>query len=248
MAINAVNYADERAARVVMAAVARSTGHQPAARWAATLLVPTACLLAYSGPAGADTTTEFWPELRVWIPVDDSWRVLLTTSGTRDRETGERVESQGSAYADYRLSRSISFRTGYSYADDMPASTHKITVDRFFNFAFTYTWHLGDHTDIANRMRIDAGDDGGTSYQRYRDRIRFQHEFPVLGHEFSPYGQLEAYYDTRYDTVNRYRLEVGTLTYIGRCVELDTYFGRQRDTAPSLKYTNGFGITLNVYL
>jgi Protein of unknown function (DUF2490) len=218
------------------------------ARRASALLA--ASLVACGGRVCADTTTEFWPELRLWIPLDEdaAWRALLTTSGIRDRDTGQRIEAQGAGYIDYRLDKNISFRTGYSYADDKSASTGKTTVDRIFNFAFTYTWHPGDHTIIANRARIDAGNDGGTSYQRYRDRLRIEHQLPVFGHEFSPYGQLEAYYDSRYDTVNRYRLEVGSLTHIGRHVELDTYFGRQRDTAPSLKYTNGIGLTINVYL
>ena len=64
----------------------------------------------------------------------------------------------------------------------------------------------------------------------------------------TPYGNLEAFYDSRYDTVSRYRLEIGATTPLSKDIEIDLYLGRQRDTQPSDKYTNGIGITLTLYL
>jgi hypothetical protein len=64
----------------------------------------------------------------------------------------------------------------------------------------------------------------------------------------NPYGNLEAYYDSRYDTISRYRLEIGATTLLSKDIEVDLYAGRQRDTRPSDKYTNGIGVTVSLYL
>lgn len=199
----------------------------------------------------AETNTEFWPELRVWVPVVDSTRILLDATHTRDSDTGDPVNAELSAYVHYALDRNIGFRGGVSYSEKPPQTAGEDrSIARLFALMFYYTWYPAEGVRVENRVRADFGNDNGTDYQRYRDRLRLKVQTHAWGHEVTPYTNLEAYYDTRYDSFNRWRFELGFQTPVGRCkcADLNAYFGRQRDTEPSLKYTNGIGVKFEVRL
>ena len=207
-----------------------------------------ACVLLCQ-PARADQ--EFWPELDVYSPTFGPWQFLLKTAGTRDRDTGDAVDSQVTGYAIYKLNDNIVFRAGVNYSDKPPASAGEgHSVDRLFLFEFRYIWHPNELTRIENRARIDLGNDNGKDYQRYRDRVRVKYQTHPWGWEVTPFGNIEGYYDSRYDTINRWRLEVGFTTPIGRCkcAEMELYWGRQHDIVPSAKYADGIGLELDVSL
>ena len=61
-------------------------------------------LIAADVRAQTTTSNEFWPELDTWIKLDDATRLLLTTDAKRDRDSGDRVDSDIAAYVDYRFS------------------------------------------------------------------------------------------------------------------------------------------------
>lgn len=187
----------------------------------------------------------------MWIPVVPDTRILFDTTGTRDADTGERVNSDLAVYVHYALNKNIGFRAGVSYSEEPATSageTH--SVDRLFPVMFYYIWYPRDGMRLENRIRVDFGDDNGSDYQRYRDRLRLKVMTHPWGHDVEGYTNLEGYYDTRYGHFNRWRFELGFETPVGHCdcVKLNTYFGRQRDTASSLKYTDGIGIKLQVSL
>ncbi len=202
-----------------------------------------------AGAAGADTSNEFWPELDTWIKLNDPTRLLVTADGTRDRDSGDRVNSEVAAYVDYRFSDRISLRAGYLYANtppDTPGDGH--SIERRWVLDFSYNWKLDDATKLTERVRTDLRDLAGESSYRIRERLKVEHEWHVGHQTVTPYGNVEAYYDSRFDTVSRYRLELGATTPLSKDIEIDLYVGRQRDTQPGNKYTNGIGVTLNLYL
>jgi uncharacterized protein DUF2490 len=208
-------------------------------------------LLPFGRQAHADTATEFWPELRVWIPVAPATRILVDTTGTRDSDTGERVNSDLAVYVHYALDKNMGFRAGVSYSEKPPESAgEERAISRLFALMFYYTWYPAGGARLENRVRADLGNDNGRDYQRYRDRLRLKVQTQAWGHEVTPYTNLEAFYDTRYDSFNRWRFELGFQTAVGhcKCADINAYFGRQRDTVPNLKYTNGIGIKLEVRL
>jgi hypothetical protein len=86
------------------------------------------------------------------------------------------------------------------------------------------------------------------SSTRIRDRLKIEYETRLGQQPVSPYGNLEAYYDSRFGGISRYRLELGATTRLSKDIELDLYVGRQRDTQPNTKDTNGIGLTLSLYL
>jgi hypothetical protein len=201
------------------------------------------------GGARAEVSNEFWPELDTWIKLNDTTRILLTTDGTRDRDSGDRINSEAASYLEYRYNDSVAFRAGYAYSDTPPANPGEShSVERRWILDFSYGWRLGDATKLTDRVRADLRDIDGSSSTRLRDRLKVEYDTHVGHQAVNPYANLEVYYDSRYDAVGRYRLEVGAATPLSKDIELDLYFGRQRDIRPGNKYTDGIGLTLNLYL
>jgi hypothetical protein len=206
-------------------------------------------VLLSTSRAYGETNTEFWPELDTWIKLNDALRFLGQVETTRDRDSGDRTNGEGKVYLDYRYSDRISYRVGYVYSNTPPAVAGESRgIEHRWVMDFSYNWKLDEATKLTNRVRLDLRDVNGGTSQRIRDRLKLEHETQVWNHAVKPYGNLEAYYDTRYDTVSRYRLEVGATTPLSNDIELDLYVGRQRDTQPNDKYINGIGITLVLYL
>jgi hypothetical protein len=202
-----------------------------------------------AGVVQADTQSEFWPELDTWIRLNDAARLLFITDGTRSRDSGDRTNGEAQGFVDYRYSDRMSFRAGFVYSDTPPSTPgggH--SVERRWVVDFNYNWQLGESTKLTNRVRTDLRDIAGDSSYRIRDRLKLEHETHWGRQAVTPYGNLEAYHDSRYDTVSRYRLEIGATTPLSKDIEVDLYAGRQRDTQPSDKYTNGIGITVSLYL
>lgn len=217
------------------------------ARTLSLVSVAVAALLPLTA-AQAAPTTEFWPELDLWSPTYGQFQGLLRIAGVRDPDTGERVDATIKGLVDYRLNTHLSLRTGYSYASTPSTPTSPHSVDRYAIVQLTYQWKLDDHLRLANRARLDIGDAEGEDYRRYRDRLQLDYGLEIRRHEVTPYGNIEAYYDSRYGTVNRYRLELGATSRISKVLTLDLYLARQRDEQPSRKTVNALGLTINTYL
>jgi Protein of unknown function (DUF2490) len=213
------------------------------------LVAGAAMLTLWAGDACADASREFWPELDTWIKLDPATRLLFTTAGKRDRDSGDSVNSTAAGYVDYRYSDRISFRAGYAYSNTPPVTPgDSHSIEHRWVLDFNYNWKLDEVTKLTNRLRTDLRDIAGDSSYRIRDRLKLEHETHLGRQAVKPYGNLEAYYDSRYGTVSRYRLEIGATTPLSKDIEIDLYAGRQRDTQPHDKYTNGIGVTLNLYL
>ena len=86
-------------------------------------------------------------------------------------------------------------------------------IERRWMLDTSYNWKLDDATKLTNRVRTDLRDIEGANSYRIRDRLKLEHETHVGRQAVTPYGNIEAFYDSRYDTVSRYRLEVGATTH-----------------------------------
>jgi Protein of unknown function (DUF2490) len=204
--------------------------------------------LVIGGRACADTRDEFWPELDLWFKLSDSFRLLLVSSGTRDRDTGDRTNGEGAVYLDYRMNEHISLRGGFDDALTIAQSPGEQNgVEHRYILDFNYRWHFGTATQLTDRTRTDLRDSDGTSSYRIRNRLLLEHEVKFTHGSTTPYVNVEAYYDSRYDTVSRVRWEAGTTTPVGKRMMIDLYFGRQHDSHPEVQDVNGLGITLNAY-
>jgi hypothetical protein len=194
-----------------------------------------------------ETTREFWPELDLWVKLSKPARLLLTVAGTRDREGGDKTDATFGAYFDYRAGERTSYRAGYVYVRGLatePGETD--SLERRLVFDFNYRWRLTEHALFVDRTRLDLRDRNDDDSWRVRNRLRLEYETKLRDVALNPYASIEAYYDSRFDSMSRYRFEGGVVIPSGHHLECDIYVGRQRDSQSATRYTNGIGLTLSL--
>jgi len=198
---------------------------------------------------GADSTSETWPELQVFVRLNDSTRLLLNPAPTRSRETDDRTGVDYGVYVDYREPKAAaSYRVGYVQSNTNPAgpeeskrSEQRIVLD------YNYRWKLGAAGQLTDRTRLDLRDKEGTSSQRLRNRVQYDYETQLGELPFVPYANLELYYDTRYDAISRYKTELGATFVFSPQADVGLYFGRQTDTKPARTNINALGLVLALH-
>ena len=79
---------------------------------------------------------------------------------------------------------------------------------------------------------------------RVRDRVQVQYLSQARkGLRLSPYGSVESFYDSRYNTIARMEYRLGVETQIAKPVALELYSGRQNNTRGTPTNINAIGIT-----
>jgi hypothetical protein len=201
--------------------------------------------LMVGATACAAVTNEIWPEIDVFLPVTGSLRLLLTGSGTRDAEGGDKTQGAYAAYLDYRINRHISVRAGYQYRQrpQLPTGARG-SVEHRQRYDFTYYVDLRQDARLTDRTRIEVRDRGGQTTYRFRNRLMFTRDLEVHRVLLAPYASGEVFYDTQYDRVDRLQFRLGTTLPTGPNVAWDFYLARQRDTQPATKFVNALGVTL----
>ncbi|HEU0253851.1 MAG TPA: DUF2490 domain-containing protein [Pyrinomonadaceae bacterium] len=211
-----------------------------------------------SAQQSSETRDELWPEIDIYIPINDKYRLLFTASGSRARETRENFEVQLGAHLDYFFNERVSFRVGYRHgfspAEDDPFSEHRIVTEQSIRKKFRRSILLTD------RNRQDWRWVNGDFSFRYRNRLTAEKEFRIRERPITPYGSAEIFYDTRFSTFNRYRFAAGVQIALRRIRSreplllilrqervLDIYYLRQEDTRSDPKHVNAIGISFSIH-
>ncbi len=205
----------------------------------------------------ADTRTETWSEVGVYVPLDEKWRLFFIATLNRAEETREDLESTFGAHVDYNVNKRLTLRAGYRYgfspSDDDPFKEHRILAEQTFRQDLPLAILLSD------RNREDFRFVNGKFSFRYRNRITLEREFRVFKRSITPYGAVELFYDTRFDVWNRNRLTAGTQIQLKRGfpllreltprkqVILDLYYTKQNDSRSQPNHIHAIGATLALH-
>ena len=112
---------------------------------------------------------------------------------------------------------------------------------------------------VSDRNREEIRIVNGETSARYRNRLTLEREFHIGRFAPVPYGSAEVFYDNRFDTWNRNRLNVGvqiplkrgfplvSLVEPKREVILDLYYSRQNDSRSSPTHIQAVSIAVNLY-
>lgn len=216
---------------------------------------------AFSSGAGAqqdsDTVKQFWPEVDVYVPLNEKFRLFFLAATTKNEETRDNIEGQVGAHIDYKLNRRVSLRAGYRYGFSLggadPFNEQRIIFEQ------TLRQPLPLQVLFSDRNREDLRWVNGEFSARYRNRVTLEREFKVLNRAVTPYGYAEVFYDSRFKTWNRNRLAVGTQFALRRGMPLislidpkkqlvlDVYLLRQNDSRSQPSHVQALGVALNIY-
>jgi Protein of unknown function (DUF2490) len=224
-------------------------------------LVCLVLVVAFSSSARAqqdsETVKQFWPEVDVYVPLNEKFRLFFLATTTKAQETRDNIEGQVGAHVDYQLNRKVTLRTGYRYGFSLggsdPFKEHRIVFEQ------TVRQPLPLEVLLSDRNREDLRWVNGEFSARYRNRVTLEREFKILNRAITPYGSAEVFYDSRFDTWNRNRLVVGvqfalkrgvpliSLVHPQRQLVLDIYLTRQNDSRSQPSRVRALGIAFNIY-
>lgn len=200
---------------------------------------------------------QIWPEVDVYVPLNEKFRLFFLATTTKAEETRDNTEAQVGAHLDYKVNQRVGLRTGYRYGFSLggsdPFKEHRIIFEQ------TLRQTLPLQVLLSDRNRQDLRWVNGEFSARYRNRATLERGFKVLNRVVTPYGSAEAFYDSRFKTWNRNRLAVGTqitfkrgaplisLIDPKRQLMLDVYVMRQNDSRSQPSRVRALGMALNIY-
>jgi Protein of unknown function (DUF2490) len=203
------------------------------------------------------TSKQFWPEVDVYISLNEKFRLFFLATKTKDEETRDNTEGWVGVHLDYHHNKKVSLRTGYRYGFSMSGSDsfkeHRIIIEQ------TLRQPLPLEILLSDRNREDLRWVNGDFSARYRNRVTLEREFKVLSRGITPYSSIEVFYDSRFDTWNRNRLAVGVQLSLKRGVPLislvlpkkqfvlDVYVTRQNDSRSQPSHVRALGMVFNIY-
>lgn len=226
------------------------------------VLVIAICLVLCSPVAAvaqqsADARHEFWPELDIYVPINDKYRLVFTGTMSRARETRDSFEGQLGAHVDHfythRITLRVGYRVGFSLGSNDKFREHRIITEESIRKKIKSSILLTD------RNRQDWRWVNGDSSFRYRNRLTAEKEFRLANRRITPYGSAEIFYDTRFSTFNRYRFASGIqialrkfrseplLLILRKERVLDIYYLRQLDTRSEPKHINAIGVSFAIH-
>ncbi len=222
--------------------------------------------LMTAGAAVAEPpANEFWPEVDTWLRLSSEWRLSLFVPISENLDTHYR-EGNLIAQADYEFGKP---RLRRRLMDEDRARSMGLFLARGGYFGGKSLGDQGDeYTEytafgelhqripvkgglmLSHRLRSELrwlGKDTHDFSTRLRYRLMLEREFGAGHISFVPYVNVEPYYDSRYDTVNRVRVVAGSSIswWSHAAVELSATY--QHDTKASTKDVLALGVILHVF-
>lgn len=224
------------------------------------------CLIVPGIMNAQDPSTEFWPEIDLWYRLSPAWRLSMYLPLSKNIDTKYR-EGAILFQGDYAWGRSRFLdnrrlldedkarqmrvnlsRAGYLTAKSLGDNGEAYQENMVF-FEEHYRTPLRGHLLISHRLRGDLrwiGDDDAFSY-RVRYRFMLEREWVMKNVSLVPYINIEPYYDSRYETINRTRYIGGASVSWTPRIAIEGNFTYQHDTHSSVTDLYAVNIILHVF-
>ena len=222
--------------------------------------------LMTAGAALADPPSrEFWPEIDTWLRLSAVARVSLLVPISENLDTHYR-EGNLIPQVDYawgtskrstrlfdedraRAMRIWLLRGGYLGGKSLDDQGEAYTEYTTFGELHLRLPLKGGFL-LSHRLRTDLrwlGKDSHEFSNRWRYRFMLEKEVTAGRASVVPYVNVEPYYDSRYDTVNRVRLIVGSSVGWSPRAALEGNVTYQYDSRSSTKEVLALGVILHVF-
>jgi uncharacterized protein DUF2490 len=224
-------------------------------------------LLRVTGAALADEPSkEFWPEVDLWLRLSPTWRLSMFIPISKNIETAYR-EGNLILQADYAWGKKNRLRPARLLDENRAQAMNAMLVRGGYlggrsldDQGQAYQEHtmfielhvrtpLKQRVLVSHRLRTDLrwlGDDSDFS-TRWRYRLMVEKEVEAGSSSLVPYVNVEAYYDSRYATVNRVRLIGGTSVAWSPRYALEGNLTYQHDSQSSVTELYALNLILHVF-
>jgi hypothetical protein len=224
---------------------------------AVTLLIAVLTAGARGQEQTSDTRKELWPEVDVYVPLEEKVRLFFLFTITKSEETKSNLEGQFGAHIDYTVNKRLVLRAGYRYGfsltQDDPFTEHRPIAEQ------TFRQELPLKILLSDRNREDFRFVNGDFSFRYRNRVTVEREFVLPRRSITPYGSIEVYHDSRFKVWNRNRLTAGVQIQLRRALPLlrlviprrqiifDVYYTKQNDSRSEPHHVHAIGMALAIH-
>jgi hypothetical protein len=203
----------------------------------------------------SESVHEIWPEVDIYIPLAEKFRLFLLASEEKGAEGGTSHKAHIGIHLDYFRKKKWTLRAGYRYGFDVgegdPFKEHRFLLEE------TYSKPLPRRFDFHFRSRQEFREVNGDFSMRFRERLRLERDYGFGKRSLVPYASGEVYYDTRYDTFNRFRLIAGVqfffkkrdaaLLKVRKQKVIDLYYAWQHDSRANPERVDALGIRFAVH-
>jgi hypothetical protein len=224
-------------------------------------------LIGVSNVKAETSSTEFWPESDNWLKLTKQWRLSMFFSLSKNIETKYR-EGNYIAQIDYVFGKTHSLHTIRLYDDNRALTLKPFMIrpgylggtsigDEGQNYKertgfveFHLRNPLKNNVLVSHRVRADLrflGDDNPDFSWRLRYRLQIEKEFTIKKTSLVPYINVEPYYDSRYEIVNRVRAIGGATAAWQKWYALEANFTYQYDSKSSINNIYAFNLILHLY-
>jgi hypothetical protein len=223
-------------------------------------------LVAFGRAAADESAVEFWPEVDVWLRLSPAWRASLFVPISKNIETAYR-EGNVILQADYawgkvdrlrrarlmddnraQVMRTLLVRGGYLGGRSLGDQGESYT-ERTMLVELHVRTPLKGGVLLQHRLRSDLrwlGEAPDFS-TRFRYRLQAEKEYVAGRTSVVPYANAEAYFDSRYATVNRVRLIGGASVAWSPRFAFEGNWTYQHDTRSSTEHLDALNLILHVY-
>lgn len=224
--------------------------------------------LAAGGTAVADDPSkEVWPEIDTWLRLSPAWRVSLFVPVSKNLETyyreGNFIPQVDFAWGNRERLRHVRMmddsragslktfmvRGGYLGGKSLDDQGEAYTERTAFSELHARTPLKGGLL-MSSRLRADLrwlGEDDPDFSARVRYRLMLEKEYQVGRTSIVPYVNGEAYYDSRYDTVNRIRVIPGASVSFTPRFAVETNVTYQYDSKSSTTHLLALNVILHLF-
>jgi hypothetical protein len=235
------------------------------------LWIQTACTglvvwLAAAGSALAGPPSkEFWPEVDTWLRLSPAWRLSLFVPISENLDThyreGNLIPQVDYAFGKARFqrrfldedrardSKPFLLRGGYLGGKSLDDQGEAYTEYQAFG-ELHQRIPLKGRFLLSHRLRGDLrwlGKDSHEFSNRWRYRLMLEREFTAGRASIVPYVNAEAYYDSRFDTLNRFRLIAGDSVAWSPRTALETNVTYQYDSHSSTKEILALNVIVHLF-
>lgn len=207
--------------------------------------------------AHASDRREYVPEIDLYHKLSERTRIFVLANSAKV-ETADSWKNQLGVHFDFTAkgellhpadsarARGISVRFGYRQLRTWDGQREGVSERRGLA-ELTVQTTLPKAFRVAHRFGFDQRELSGESSQRYRYRFSVERKFNTARIVTSAYARAELSYDTRYSAWSRRRYQVGSEIALTKHWRLEPYYARDRDSEPSVVYTDRIGMIVKLY-
>ena len=197
-----------------------------------------------------DLEVEAWPEIDIWIPLDEDRTNRIYVLIAFGNEPNYRYEESAFGVSwDKRFHPNWSFRIGARYiwkeVDPPDVNETRVVLDLKWFKPLGGGWLLTDR----NRIDLRRFDTQEVASYRYRNRIQMEKTFKAFSRTLTGFGSYEMYYDSRYDKWGqRNRFIGGVSVPLIAWFSVDVFYGYHIETKPKRETGGAIGVAIGINL